>query len=317
MPIIYYGVLTGATLASGKTELLLRWMRTANRAGYNILLVDAKSDLLPKLGSLRGKLRYFSTIEAPSERGRPSDRINFIGELEALDRKGQRLIRQLAEAIIVPRGSLGEAKVRSNLRKRWLTALINVLKRYELHYSAHAFLGRRPDLGDVYMHASNENRLCRTINEIRQAESVRRRSGKALPDPGIDDWVSELALLLPADKVAGGQKGKENTRQMTMALLEDLQAFGPTGPLHDRIGDIGSGELFSLEELGGAQQVTIVVEAGDEDLTASRTVLTIVTTKIRQLLRERHRETAHRPILLLVAKPHSRFLISCSSLMRS
>src|SRR5262249_30475903 len=125
------GTLICAPQNSGKTELIVRWARAANRAGYNLLLIDVKGNLYSKLydEGCQGDRYYPSTTPREAAAGpatRLSDAVNFLEGLDGSTPEGSMRIRQLAEALL-PGESYGEGE---GLRHRiydvgWLTAMIH------------------------------------------------------------------------------------------------------------------------------------------------------------------------------------------------
>jgi hypothetical protein len=302
-PMVNRGVLLCAPPGAGKTMFLLQWAKIANKRGYSTLIVDVKGDMREKLGPLRGKVIYFSTNPAAGRDGTPhSDRINLLAGLNDLPDAGEEQVRQLAEALIPNRAYDGEAAIRYSRRKKWLIALIHLLQIYAIYYPEHSFGGRALDLGDVYIAASDEQRLCQIVDEIRAAEVT--HAGRRLPvigtEAGAEIWIRELALLLPKLIVGGQRQDKDSLQDMTFGLLDELDAFAPTSSLRRRFSDLGEGRLFSLEELAEDKQVTIILEAREQDTRTAETVLSVTIAKLQYLLFNRFPSNPSRGLLLLL-----------------
>jgi hypothetical protein len=196
----YRGTLICAPQNSGKTAFLIRWALAANRAGYNIFLIDVKGNLKAKLGQrLQGRVCYFSTDPEETE----SQRINFLDGLDPLSPLGSERIREIATALLPGDGQFERGSEESRHRRNdiaWLTGLLHILKLREV-YRPESFVDERgeerpADLNDLYDLAADENLLYATIQQLRADESVLRDVGAAVPVCGVDHWLREISLLI-------------------------------------------------------------------------------------------------------------------------
>jgi hypothetical protein len=200
----YNGTLVCAPQNSGKTSLIVRWAEAANRAGYNVFVVDVKGNLHQKLeGKLAGDVYYFSTDPAVVD----CDRINFLGGLTAMTPEDTERIKQLVEALLPSEGWKGaggkdEFHYRNDVV--WLTALVHILKLREAYlpdrFTDEAGRRRGADLNDLYELAADEEVLYAWITELREAEAFLDEQGVARPACGVDHWVREAIHLLDPRK---------------------------------------------------------------------------------------------------------------------
>jgi hypothetical protein len=300
--LMHRGVVLCAPPRAGKTMLLLMWARAANRKGYSSLIVDVKGDMLEKLGRLNGKVLYLTTNTAAGKRGRRgSDRLNLLGGLDESPDGGHAEVAQLVEALLPDRAYEGEGVDRLAGRKGWLTSLIHLVRIYAYYDRKNAFGGRTPDLGDVYEAAADERRLVHILNEVRRLEKARMKSPPVIGiGRGVEPWLLGLAALLPKSVEGGQREDKETLQSTTWSLLAALGAFAPTSPLRRRTGDLGDGRLFSLEDLVGDEQVTLIIEAREQETTQAEILLAVIVAKLQYLLFNRFPKKTPRKLLLLL-----------------
>jgi len=303
--LINKGAFVCASAGAGKTKLLVRWAKAANRAGFSQLIVDVKGDLRAKLGALEGRIFHFSTDPAAGRGRPPSDRINLISGLSGCADGGKQQVSQIAEALMPQREFKGEEGNRYLSRKKWLGALIHLLQIYHYYDGRDSFEGRGPDLSDVYRATTDERYLCDIILKVRELEANRVRRNEPLlrigEDFGAEFWVRELALLLDPKLIEGGQRAERDAFQaMTFGLPQELDAFSSASSIGKRIGDRGAGRLFRLEDLVGNRQTTIILEARVVDAGSAETVLSGIIAKLGYLIQNRFPEEPPRPLLLLL-----------------
>lgn len=300
-PMEYNGALIVAPQNSGKTQLIIRWAAAANRAGSNSFIVDVKGNFMEKLRDqgvvLAGKVYYFSTD--PSLAPPATHSLNFLGGLQGITPADRKTIEQLVDALLPQEGwESGENLYFRQLWSRWLRALIHVLKQFEyyfIHDETEIF-----DLSDLYRIASTEDLLYEFLKQIKLHESRLVAAGTAPLSPSIDYWITELAQLITPDHpdIRGGQRESRYTYQsLTVGILSSLRPFSKGGTLYDRIQ--GKGD-FSLDQLDGDEQVTIVLAARAQDLEDSATVVTLAMKRLQQLLFQRMGKKPARRILLLL-----------------
>jgi hypothetical protein len=327
-PLLYKGVLVCAPQNSGKTALIVRWARAANQAGYNVLIVDVKGNLHNKLfnDEWRGE-KYYLTTAPVQNHGEPTcDRINFLAGLldpvRGITAVTSDRIKQLATALLPSEGWTGRGGKDEFFyinRVIWLTALIHILLLKQIYYpwkfsddreitewldgEAEETRDRAADLSDLYELALSEAILLKTIEEIRQAETIKSQESVAiLPECGVDYWERELALLIDA-KHGGSRPANESYQSFTAGIKQALEPFARHGTLHRKIKDNGSGRLFRLEALGArapAEAVTILLAAREQDRINAETLLSLTIARLQQLLFDRMPEENPRPILLLL-----------------
>jgi hypothetical protein len=315
-PMLYNGVLLCAPQNSGKTSLIVRWARAANRAHHNVFLVDVKGNLYDKLTKrnepgnepLQGKVFYFSTDPEVEH----CDRINFLsgflsGPTGFTARTTER-IEQLVTAILPSdqqrrRGSEEDFHYRNSVA--WLSGLIHLLLLRQMYYSDSFDNGKRQcDLSDLYDWVTDEDSLYLWIEALREAEEINERDGKTLPELGVNYWVREIALLLDPEHYPEGQRDRRfSFREYTQTMVQALRPFSRHGTLAAKISDTGAGKLFRFEDLGSEEPnppVTIILAAREQDLGNAETVLAMAITRLQHLLFERVRLPKPRPILLLL-----------------
>jgi hypothetical protein len=301
---MHRGVMLCASPRAGKTMLLLMWARAANRKGYSTLIVDVKGDMRERLGRLNGKVLYLTTDPAAGKDGRRgSDRLNLLGglDLDGSSDGGHAEVAQLVAALLPDRAYEGESVDRLHGRKSWLISLIHLLRIYAYYDRKNAFGGRSPDLGDVYQAAADEERLVRIVNEVRRLEKAKV---KPLPvigaGRGVKPWLLALGTLLPKHVKGGQREDKDSLQSITWSLLAALNAFAPTSPLRRRTGDLGDGRLFSLDDLVGDEQVTLIVEAREQETADAETLLAVIVAKLQYLLFNRFPKKTPRKLLMLL-----------------
>lgn len=338
-PMMYNGVLVCAPQNSGKTQLLLRWANAANRAGFNLFVVDVKGNMLDKLStsSWRGPLFRLTTDPRPPEADPPSDRINFLSgyldescgfTAETTDR-----VKQLVSALLSSqsfKGQGGKEEWFFRFREIWTNALIHILLLRQFHQPErfkdcrrvneacrkhpcqesrdacrNGLCERTMDLGDLYELAGSEQQLASVIADLRKAEAAARaRPDAKVPECGIDYWVQEIAIALDPAKVAGGQRPPNETyQQYTAGIMQTLEPFAKHGTLHARIRDNGRGRLFRLEDLMAEppdDPVTVILVARQQDHVNAETVLALAIARLQHILFDRMRAKQPRPLLLLL-----------------
>ncbi|MBV8189075.1 MAG: TraM recognition domain-containing protein [Alphaproteobacteria bacterium] len=318
----HQGTLICAPQNSGKTELLVRWAKAANKAGYNLFLVDVKGNLLRRLnrdGALQGEVYHFTTDPECRPGGTaPCHALNFLERLDPWSRLGIQRIRQLAEAVLPTDGlEQGEVKLFRQNWVNWLTTFIHLVLLDE-HYTP--FVERRADLSDVCQLASDENALMDCLRRIAVAELMELAEGREPPQPRLSDLFGEISVLLPQMEIVPefadtqslwGRRSEHSYRWLTETLVGLLRAFRSYGPLGDKISGANGLPRFSLEWVAGLddalrpsqRQVTVILAAREQDGDDSRTILTLAIARLQQALLERMRHTGDRtmrPVLLLL-----------------
>ncbi len=319
----HQGTLICAPQNSGKTELLVHWAKAANRAGFNLFLVDVKGNLLRRLqadGALQGEVFHFSTdpLLDPAADGAPCHAFNVLERLDPFSRLGLQQIRQLAEAMLPTDGlESGEVKLFRSNWVNWLTTLIHLALLDEFHQP---FAGRRVDLGDVCALASDEDALIACICRIAAGEALMLADETPPPAPRLRELFGEIAVLLPPREIVPaladmtplvGSRSEHSFRWLTETMVGLLRAFRPHGLLGDKIGGAESLKRFSLEWVAGlddalrpsGRQVTVVFAAREQEGDDANTVLTLAMARLQQALLERMRHTGTpglRPVLLLL-----------------
>ncbi len=301
-PAIFNGALLCAPQNSGKTELILRWARAANAAGFHTFVLDVKGTLRDKLGpALRGTIRTFSTDPYAA-----SDSINFLADCDPRDEIGLQRIGQLIAALMPKDGwESGEQSYFYQNHVSWFEALLNILL-LDAHYDRGRYPGGVPAFADLYDMARDETALYTVMDRVHAAE----RSGAAPPSawaPPLNWWFGELGLLIER-KHGGRRSARYEYQELTRAIVNALRPFSRYGTLYRRTGgppQPGAGAAFSLAELGrGTEPTTIVIAAREQDVGVAETVLRIVVTRLQQLLFDRFRQVQARekipPILLLL-----------------
>ncbi len=260
----YRGTLICAPQNSGKTAFLIRWAIAANRAGFNIFLIDVKGNLRTKLAPhLRGRICFFSTEPEEVE----SHRINFLDGLDPLTPLGSERIREIVTALLPDEGILARGSEESRHHRNdvaWLTGLLHLLKLREV-YRPETLLDndgepRPADLNDLYELAADENLLYATIEQLRADEAVLREVGAGVPECGVDHWVREISLLLsPQRSPARYLLPAGAMREFPAELVERLQAvkdtyFGTSGLFQEALQQVLTADDLSqwgsqLEEL--------------------------------------------------------------------
>ena len=315
----HQGALICAPQNAGKTELLVGWARAANAAGYNLLIVDVKGNMLEKLCGgyeWRGELFHVSTdplLTPNAAAASPCHAINVLDGLDAQSRLTLQRVRQIAEALLPGEGlDRGEARVWRSNWLNWLTALIHLVLLEQFYWP---LSDRDPDLGDVYDLASDETVLLETIARIDDAERKNLRDGAAPIEPGLHSWFSDIAVLLPQKEIVAaddefnrralsGARAEYSFRWLTEQLTSALRPFRRGGLLYEKVSGRPEIERFRLERLAGldpelnpsSQQTTLVLAAREQELDEAQTLLTLAIVKLQHALYERMRHTRTRPL---------------------
>jgi hypothetical protein len=320
----HQGALICAPQNAGKTELLVRWARAANAAGYNLLIVDVKGNMLDKLRDgyrWRGKLFHVTTdpLAMPGVDA-PCHALNVLDGLDPRSRLVLQRVRQIAEALLPAEGlDRGETRVWRSNWLNWLSALIHLVLLDQFYWPMD---DRSPDLSDVYALASDERRLIECLERIDRGERVNLAKDAAPLEPGLASWFSDLAVLLPqkviiaANEALGrpaleGARAEYSFRWLTEQLTSALRPFRQAGLLYDKASGRPGIPRIRLERLAGldeslqptAEQVTLVLAAREQELDEAQTMLTLVIVKLQHSLYERMRHTRTRqltPVLLLL-----------------
>jgi hypothetical protein len=300
----------------------VRWAKAANKAGYNLFLVDVKGNLLRRLnrdGALQGEVYHFTTDPLSSPGGTvPSHALNFLERLDPFSRLGIQRIRQLAEAVLPTHGlEQGEVKLFRENWVNWLTTFIHLVLLDEFYAP---FTERRSDLSDVCELASDEDALIDCLRRIAAAEMVNLAEGRQPPRPRLSDLFGEISVLLPQMEIVQeladtpalwGRRSEHSYRWLTETLVGLLRAFRPYGLLGDKISGAKRLPRFSLEWVAGLddglrpspRQVTVILSAREQEGDEARTILTLAIARLQQALLERMRHTGDRtmrPVLLLL-----------------
>lgn len=297
-PMEFNGTLVVAPQNSGKTRLIVRWALAANRAGYNLFIVDVKGNLLPHLrkAGLQGDVHFLSTD--PSLDGMGPERsscFNILEELDPTTPAGRSEIKAICEALLPDYG--GEDAQFRPIRLRSLVAIVCIRKLLDLHFQEIS------DLGDIYEMAADENRLYQCISALQKVETwqLEQNPDVFLPQPTSAFWITELAPLISPDekRVMGGQREpRYSYASLTIHIITALMPFHRYGGLHSRT----SGKSdFKLSDLDGAGQSTIVLAAREHDGEEAQVVSAIILKRLEQILKRRFSvEQPDRPILLLL-----------------
>lgn len=330
-PLAYLGALLCAPQNAGKTQLMLRWARAANRSGWNLLLIDVKGNLARKLvdGGWQGRLLRLST--GPEDGDRCNFLAGFLDEDEGLTPAATDRIRQLATALMPAEGFSGKGGEQEYFyrnRVTWMTAFIHLLlleKRYLPGNFRHcrrigaacragvpdapagctaAVCDREPDLCDLYRLIRDEDLLYQRLDALRMKEAEWAQAGCPVPECGVDYWTREIAIMLSAARIPTGQRGERNSYgEYTAGLRQALEPFAPHGTLHTKVRDFGPGRLFALADLGAEppeDPVTVLIVARQQDLINAETLLALVIGRLQHLLFDRMPLKDPRPILLLL-----------------
>jgi|694.fasta_scaffold32083_5 hypothetical protein len=293
----YNGTLIVAPQNSGKTELILRWALAANRSGYSTFIVDVKGDMYHRLTSegLQGRVFYFSTDPDPRLK---CQKLNFLEGLDPLTASGRKQIDQLVESILPQEGNEeGEDLEYWRVRTKWLSALINIRRLLDRYYCITS------DLGDIYDLASNEENLYSSLRSLKTAEQHQREnsSSGAVGEPGFSFWIAELAVLIAPGRqdIPGGQREpRYSYSTLTINITTALKPFCKHGTLYSRTSGRGD---FTLMDLDGVEQATIILAAREQDGEDSRTVVSMAIKRLEQILFERRKRAKpdHDVLLLL------------------
>ena len=330
-PLAYLGALICAPQNAGKTQLMLRWARAANRAGWNLLLIDVKGNLAQKLAAegWQGRLLRLST--GPEDSDRCNLLAGFLDEDEGIGPRATDRIRQLATALMPAEGFSGKGGEQEYFyrnRMIWMTAFIHLLLLEKLYFpwkfrhcrrisaacreglpqaEAQCCAGvcdRDPDLADLYGLIRDEDLLYPRLADLRGYEAKQRGVGGPVPECGADYWAREIAIMLSPAKIDIGQRGERNSYgEYTAGLRQPLEPFAPHGTLHTKVRDYGPGRLFALADLGAeprGEPVTILIAARQQDQINAETLLALVMGRLQHLLFDRMPLKDPRPILLLL-----------------
>ncbi|HLJ45266.1 MAG TPA: type IV secretory system conjugative DNA transfer family protein [Bryobacteraceae bacterium] len=298
-PMEYNGTLIVAPQNSGKTKLIVRWAIAANRAGYNLFIVDVKGNLLPQLrkSGLQGDVHYFSTSPdvEDSVDGQKLAHFNILEELDPRTPRGRSEIRVLSEAILPKFG--GEDEQFWPIRVKWLTAMICLQKLRDIYYR------KTSDLSEIYELATTESVLYERIREIKFAEAYQKRVNPdvILPEPSGAFWANELAAVIDQDleDIPGGQREPQYTyATLLIHVAGALIPFYRYGVLYNRIR--GKGD-FKLSDLDSTRQTTVILAAREHDGEDAQTLSSMVLKRLEQILKQRFsKENPDRRILLLL-----------------
>lgn len=316
------GTLVCAPLGSGKTELLVRWAKAANAAGYNLFIVDVKGTLARKLngdGRWRGSIHHFTTDpdRTPGDdRSPPCEAMNLLERIDPWAKAGLQQIRQLAEAILPADGMEdGEMKAHRANWVNWLTTLIHLVLVDEAYAP---FSDRRADLSDVYDLAGDEDALIACVRRIAAAEKINIAEGRH-PPLRLRELFNEIAVLLPMAEIVPdygewplvGQRAEHSYRWLTENILAVLRPFRAHGLLGDKISGADRLPRFNLEAVAGldtklepaSDQVTVLLSAREQEGDEAKTVLSMTMARLQKALFERMRHSGDsrmRPVLLLL-----------------
>ncbi|HUN41599.1 MAG TPA: type IV secretory system conjugative DNA transfer family protein [Acetobacteraceae bacterium] len=319
----HQGTLICAPQNSGKTELLVRWAKAANKAGYNLFLVDVKGNLLRRLmrdGKLHGEVYHFTTdpLCHPGDAANPCHALNFLDRLDPWSPLGIQRIRQLAEAVLPTDGlESGEVKLFRENWVNWLTTFIHLVLLDEFYTP---IVERRADLSDVCELASDEDALVACLRRIAAAEVMNLAEGRQPPSPRLSDLFGEISVLLPQEEIVPecgdmaalyGRRSEHSYRWLTETLAGMLRSFRSYGLLGDKISGAHDLPRFSLEWVAGLddalrpseRQVTVILAARQQEGDEARTILTLAIARLQQALLERMRHAGDRtmrPVLLLL-----------------
>jgi hypothetical protein len=301
-PMEYNGVLIVAPQNSGKTELIVRWALAANQAGYNVLLVDVKGNLLPRLKKegLRGHVWHYTTDPEPDVEAHS---LNLLDELSCITAVGRHRLGQLIDVLIRVDEHDGKNQDFWINQKRILEGFITLLKLRE-------YLDRtKPaDLGEVYKLAMDENELVSCILEVRTT-LIGKVAARQAPDEIDMDFLRFVVLQLasvislndnrlPNDLPPGQREERFSYQSVTMGVAMTLAPFNRYGTLYRR--SFGRGD-FNLRDIDGEEQTTIVLAAREQDGEIAKTVLTAAVKRLEQILYDRRKnENPSRRILLLL-----------------
>lgn len=291
------GTLVIAPQNSGKTELIIRWALAANRAGYNLFVVDVKGTMHRRLmrEGLQGKVCHFSTDPKVTD----GARLNLLYELHNRTPDGRKEIEQLVSVLLpLDQFAQGDNFIHGQLSAKWLNALINLSKLYE------AYFDETVELAHVYDLANDQELLLNLLARLQEFEDRIRADdpGFELIEPGVECWRAELALLIPPglEAVPGGQLDANHTFQSyTVSILTALRPFARHGTLFQKVSGVSD---FSLRDLNRGEQLTVVLAAREQDVGDAEVVLAAVIKRLEQIMYERREippERRSRVLLLL------------------
>jgi hypothetical protein len=321
----HQGAVICAPPNSGKTELIVRWARAANAAGYNLFIVDVKGNLLPKLQdgyAWKGDLFHLTTdpLVTPADpTATPNHALNVLAGIDPRSRLSIRYVQQLAEALLPGEGlDQGETRVWRRNWLTWLGALIHIAL-LDNFYSP--WTNRDVDLDDVYQMASDEQVLFDKLRAVDAEEQKRLLDRIPIVQPDVRTWFSDLAVLVsPVDVVDDtperrgmkGARAEYSYRWLTEQLVSALRPFRAHGLLYDKVSGWRNSPHFRLESLTGldanqkpvkGEPTTVVIAAREQELEDAKTLLTLAITKLEQALydRMRHAGTGElTPVVLLL-----------------
>jgi hypothetical protein len=312
---------------SGKTELIVRWARAANAAGYNLFIVDVKGNLLPKLQDgydWKGDLFHLTTdpLVSPGDASAtPCHALNVLAGIDPRSRLSIRYVQQLAEALLPGEGlEQGETRVWRRNWLTWLGALIHIALLYDFYYP---WTNRDVDLDDVFQLASDESLLFKKLRAIDEKEQSYLNSRPSLPivEPDVRTWFGDIAVLVsqvdvvpetPERSGMRGARAEYSYRWLTEQIVSALRPFRRTGLLYDKVSGWRDLPHFSLDCLTGldaklkpvtGRQATVVIAAREQELDDAKTLLTLAIIKLEQALYDRMRYAGTgllKPVVLLL-----------------
>jgi hypothetical protein len=321
----HQGCVVCAPPNSGKTELIVRWARAANAAGYNLFIVDVKGNLLPKLQddyAWQGDLFHLTTdpLVSPADTSTgPCHALNVLAGIDPRSRLSIRYVQQLAEALLPGEGlDQGETRVWRRNWLTWLGALIHIALLHDFYYP---WTNRDVDLDDVFQMASDENVLINKLRAIDRKEEEYLAGGLPLVLPDVRTWFSDISVLVsqidvvpdtPRRSGMRGARAEYSYRWLTEQIVSALRPFRRNGLLYDKVSGWRGFPHFSLDCLTGldenqqpikGRQATVVIAAREQELDDAKTLLTLAIVKLEQALydRMRHAGTGQlTPVVLLL-----------------
>jgi hypothetical protein len=294
------GTIVCAPQNSGKTELIVRWARSANRLGYNVFLVDVKGNLYEKLRAddWRGDIYYVSTN--PRVEGQHS--FNPLSGIDVTSPEGRLRISQLAAALLPREGfESGEQAMYYENRVAWLSAMIQVALVCQVYWP---YEEREVDLSDIYTLAASEEALWEALHMVDLGEHEYEQNEMDPVLPCFADLFDDLAVLLQPGEYSRadeskppliGQRAEYSYRWMTENLVRSLKPFQAGGTLYSKVSGFPSEGSFDLDMLAGlnadatptGRQVTVILAARVQDMDDARTMLSLYITRLQQVLFDR------------------------------
>jgi TraM recognition site of TraD and TraG len=143
---------------------------------------------------------------------------------------------------------------------------------------------------------------------VRALAAEAAAAGRTPAVAGIEYWVRQLAPMIP-EAMGGERKAKDGYRDFTQGIVLALEPFSRIGTLRANVSARGArrpderataDRLFRLEELGGSEQVTIVLAARTHDGEKATTVASMAVKLLEHFLLERTEHPSPRRVLLLL-----------------